>query len=158
MPDTLLSAADALVAALAAAFPTWEICGNRYAVTCQWSADVNIELTSAQLAAPLVWVLDAADDCQSDRGECHEDFDLLVIVQMGKPANIDEEQMARDLSGLSAAVRDFLKSRDAALELDVGDGDAMTCIKARRPVARNHDEWHHDSRFFSEILGTFRRY
>jgi len=159
MSDTLIAYADALVAALSAAFSTVTVNGQSLPVTVEWTDDASVDLSDADIARPLVWVLDVADTVETKDGICHEDFQFLVITQMKRPNATDSAsaQIARDLASLSGGIRAWAKTRNAAAEIEVA-GEVAVCVKAERPTARNHNDWHQNRRFFSETILTFRRY
>jgi hypothetical protein len=156
-PDLLIALADALSTAIVAQFPSFAFAGNTLPVAAEWTVDANVDLKDGQITAPLIWVLDGAESAGSENHLPFEEFQLLVIVQMKIPADCDTAAFARAMSALTASIRKWLRNCETALTLAVGD-EAFPCLKAIRPVARNHDEWHHNGRFYSEILTHWRRY
>ncbi len=84
-----MALADALVTALAAAFPTIIFGGATLPVSVVWTEDANVDLADEAIKTPLVWVLDGSDVATSQHSQAFEDYDLLIIVQMKIPAGAD---------------------------------------------------------------------
>lgn len=157
MSDPLIDLADAVVSGLTAQFPTVTIGGKAIHVSYEWTDDAGVELSDQALGTPLVWVVDAKDVAESQHSIPFEDYQILVIVQMKRPGSATAAaHLARELAGLSADIRAWGKSDEETLQLTAG-GEIYTCVKAERPSARNHEEWHRNKRFYSEIVLTFRK-
>jgi hypothetical protein len=156
MADSLLTLTDSLVESLATEFPVVEIDGVECPVTITWPIDPSVELKDEQLRDPLVWVIDFGETLEEEGDVTHEQFEVLIVVQMKLPAGEDEESTAttiRTLSAFAANIARHLRPIDGSLYL----GEAL-CVKVIRKQSRGLQDMSEKRRFFAEIQTTWRVY
>ncbi len=153
--DLLMNLAAAVSVDLAAKFPTVTIGAQETPVAFAWEANPEIDVRDPRLQKPLVITLDWGERLQSEDGMDVEEFDLLTIVQMNLSAKTNEKTTVQALSALTAAIARFLRPRDKSHALEV-DGEVVFCVKTSRSPARNIEEHKTNSRYYAEIISTWK--
>ncbi len=153
--DLLMNLAAAVSVDLATKFPTATIGAQQTPIAFTWEANPEIDGRDQRLQKPLVITLDWAERLQSENGMDVEEFDLLTIVQMNLSAKVNEKTTVQALSALTAAIARFLRPRDESHAIEV-NGEVVVCVKVSRSPARNIEEHKTNSRFYAEIISTWK--